>query len=135
MFVNTIAVAAPMRQLWLEKSLSYPMPLQLMPKQISKLQAGKKATKLKLVDKFIKTRCSKINTELVSLKIYKTNFKIYFKKCTSLPTYLRIRLLTIILLVKVYLKYRNVKDESSFLVRQVNEPLNRRNFLEFFLSL
>ena len=51
-----------------------------MPKQTSKLQAGKKATKLKLVDKFIKTRCSKINTELVSLKIYKTNFKIYFKK-------------------------------------------------------
>ena len=33
------------------------------------------------IEKFIKTHCSKINNELMSLKIYKTNnFQIYYKK-------------------------------------------------------
>ena len=35
---------------------------------------------------FIRTHCSKINTELVSLKIYKTNFKTYYKNTTNLYT-------------------------------------------------
>ena len=34
----------------------------------------------------VKTHCSKINTELLGLKINKTNFKIYFKNTTNLPT-------------------------------------------------
>ena len=38
----------------------------------------------------VKTHCSKINTKLLGLKIYKTNFKIYFKNITNLPRYLSI---------------------------------------------
>ena len=44
----------------------------------------------------VKTHCSKINTKLKKkikkylLKIYKTNFKIYFKNITNLPRYLSI---------------------------------------------
>ena len=44
-------------------------------------------------------------------------------------------MMIIILLEKVYLKYLNVKNESALLVLQVIEPLNRKNFSEFFLSL
>ena len=44
-------------------------------------------------------------------------------------------MMIIILLVKVYLKYLNVKNESALLVLLVIEPLNRRNFSEFFPSL
>ena len=43
-----------------------------------------------LLDRFIETHCSKINTELVSLKIYKTNFKMYYKNTTNLPRHLQI---------------------------------------------
>ena len=57
------------------------------------------------LSKFIKTCCSKINTEMVSSKIYETNFKSYYKN----TRYLQMWLLIIILLVKVYLKYLNVK--------------------------
>ena len=46
----------------------------------------------KVVGKFIKPRCRKINTELVSLKIYKTNYKIYYKNTINLPTIMDKRL-------------------------------------------
>ena len=74
----------------------------------------------------------------MSLKIYKTNFKIYYIITTYLPGYFQIWIIIIIiiiiiiLLIKVYLKYLNVKNESAFLVLQVIEPLNRRNFWSSF---
>jgi len=71
----------------------------------------------------------------MSLNIYKTNYKIYYKNTTNLLKYLQIWLSIVILLVKVYLKYLNVKNEAALLVLQVIEALNRRNFSEFFLSL
>ena len=68
-------------------------------------------------------------------KISKTNLKINRKNTTNLPRYLQIWIIIIILLVKVYLEYLSVKNESALLVLQVITPLNGRNFSEFFLSL
>ena len=73
--------------------------------------------------------------KLVSLKIYKTNFKIYYKNTNNLPRYLQIWIMILLLLVKVYLKYLNVKNESALLILQVIESSNRTNFSDFFLSL
>ena len=73
--------------------------------------------------------------KLVSLKIYKTNFKIYYKNTNNLPRYFQIWIMILLLLVKVYLKYLKVKNESAVLVLQVIESSNRTNFSEFFLSL
>ena len=50
----------------------------------------------------------------MSLKIYKTDYKIYHKNATNLPRYLQIWLLIILLLVRVYLKYLYVKNESRY---------------------
>ena len=41
--------------------------------------------------------------KLVSLKIYKTNFKIYYKNTNNLPRYFQIWIMILLLLVKVYL--------------------------------
>ena len=73
--------------------------------------------------------------KLVSLKIYKTNFKIYYKNTNNLPRYLQIWIMILSFLVKVYLKYLNVKNESAVLVLQVIESSNRTNFSDFSLSL
>ena len=65
-----------------------------------------------------------------------------YEYCSAVPRtfvqdcrYLQIWSLMIILLVRVYLKYLKVKIESALLVLQEIEPLKRRNFSEFFLSL
>ena len=73
--------------------------------------------------------------KLVSLKIYKTNFKIYYKNTNNLPRYFQIWIMILLLLVKVYLKYLKVKNESAVLVLQVIESSNRTNFSDFSLSL
>ena len=52
------------------------------------------------LNKFIKTHRSKINTALASLKIYRTNFKIYYKNTNNLPRYSQI--LIILLFVNIY---------------------------------
>ena len=65
-----------------------------------------------------------------------------YEDCSTVPgtfvqdcRYLQVWSLIIILLVRVYLKYLKVKNESALLVLQEIEPLKRRNFSEFFLSL
>ena len=72
----------------------------------------------------------------MSLKIFKTNFKIYYKNTTNLPRYLQIIIIIIVLLIiKVDLKYLNVKNKSALLVLQVAEPLNRVEFLKVLCEL
>ena len=72
-----------------------------------------------MIEKSIRAYCSKINSELVNANI----FYIY-KNTTNLPKFLQI----IKILVKVYFKYLNVKNESTLLAVKVTEQLNRKNF-------
>ena len=72
-----------------------------------------------MIEKSIRAYCSKINSELVNANIF-----LIYKNTTNLPKFLQI----IKILVKVYFKYLNVKNESTLLVVKVTERLNRKNF-------